>query len=126
MAKGKIEPVRRLSEAQKQSPFAKSKANRRKRGINWADVDGDMLRYAAAAVTTANATLVVSSAMGGIGACVRVWAGDDKWVEYAADAEELSDWLEAIGDHYQSGSEDLRMILGMGSGNPDEDEQTAD
>jgi hypothetical protein len=100
-------------------------AGRKRRGVNWADVDQEILRYAAAAVVTCNATLVLSSAMGGIGATIRVWAGDDKWVEYAGSAEELNDWLEAVGDHYSSTSEDLRMVLGMGGGNPDEEESTS-
>lgn len=121
MAKGKIEPIRRVSEAQKSSPFERSRLNRKKRGVNWPDVDPQLLRYAAAAVVTCNATLVVSSALGGIGATVRVWAGDDKWVEYAASAEELNDWLEAIGDHYQSTSEDLRLVLGMRQRSQNED-----
>jgi hypothetical protein len=123
MAKNRIEPIRRLSDQQKASPFERAKANQRRRGMDWSKVDADLLRYATAAVVTANATLVLSSAMGGIGACIRVWAGDDKWVEYAASYDELNDWLESIGDHYKSTSEDLRMILGMGTGLPDEDSQ---
>lgn len=117
----KFERVRSLTpEVKKTSPFDRAKGNHRLRGIDWAKVDPDLLRYATAATVTGNATLVLSSAMGGIGCTIRVWAGDDKWVEYAGNADELNDWLEAIGDHYQSQSEDLRLVLGMGGGNPDD------
>lgn len=123
----KPNPFRKLSEVKaKESPFAKVQRERRNRGVDWARVDPDMIRYAAAAVVTANATLVISSAMGGLGATIRVWAGDDKWVEYAKDAGELSELLEVIGDHYASTSEDLRLVLGMGGGAPDDAEEAAE
>lgn len=125
MANNKPKPFRPLSADAKKSPFERAKKNLRRRGLDWARIDPDLLRYASAAVVTANATLVLSSAMGGVGACIRVWAGDDKWVEYAADSEELNGWLEAVGDHYASTSEDLRMVLGMGGGEPDEAEAEA-
>lgn len=113
MAK-RFEKVRPLpTEAKRQNPFDRKRPANRLRGVDWSKVDMDMLRYAAAATVTASATLVLSSAMGGIGVTIRVWAGDDKWVEYAGNADELNDWLEAIGDHYSSTSEDLRMVLGM-------------
>jgi hypothetical protein len=123
MPSNKPKPFRTVSADQKKSPFERAMVGKRRRGVDWAKVDVDTLRYAAAAVVTCNATLVLSSAMGGVGATIRVWAGDDKWVEYANSAEELNDWLEAVGDHYASGSEDLRMILGMGTGLPDTDSQ---
>lgn len=116
----KVEPIRRLGEQQKASPFERARKSIRRRGVDWAEVDQELLRYAAAAVVTCNATLVLSSAMGGIGATIRVWAGDDKWVEYAGSAEELNDWLEAVGDHYASTSEDLRLVLGMVDGSAGE------
>lgn len=122
----KPKPFRTVpQESQKKSPFERAMAGKRRRGVDWSQVDPDMLRYASAAVVTANATIVLSSAMGGIGATIRVWAGDDKWVEYAGSAEELNDWLEAVGDHYSSTSEDLRTVLGMGGGNPDEAESAS-
>lgn len=125
MAK-RFEKVRSLSpEVKKASPFDRVKSGQRLRGVDWAKVDPDLIRYAAAATVTANATLVLSSAMGGIGATIRVWAGEDKWVEYAGNADELNDWLEAIGDHYSSSSEDLRMVLGMGTGLPEEEAENA-
>jgi hypothetical protein len=125
MAK-RFETVRKLpTEVKKTSPFDRAKLGHRLRGVDWANVDPNLIRYAAAATVTANATLVLSSAMGGIGCTIRVWAGEDKWVEYAGNAEELNDWLEAIGDHYQSTSEDLRLVLGMDGGGAVEDVQTS-
>lgn len=117
----KFEPIRKVSEAQKASPFERAKKALRERGVDWAQVDPDLIRYAATAVVTANATLVLSSAMGGLGVTIRVWAGDDKWVEYASTAAQLNDWLESIGDHYASTSEDLRLVLGMGGGSSDDE-----
>lgn len=122
MPSNKPKPFRTVSPDQKKSPFERAMQGKKRRGVDWAQVDQDILRYAAAAVVTCNATLVLSSAMGGVGATIRVWAGDDKWVEYAGSAEELNDWLEAVGDHYASQSEDLRMVLGMSGGQPDNEE----
>jgi len=121
MANKKPEPFRKLSEVQKKaSPFERAMIGRKRRGVDWAKVDPTLIQYAAAAVVTVNATLVLSSAMGGIGVTIRVWAGDDKWVEYAGTAEELNEWLEAVGDHYASSSEDLRTVLGIGGGAEEE------
>ena len=76
MAK-RFERVRTLApEVKKASPFDRVKGGHRLRGVDWASVDPQLIRYAAAATVTANATLVLSSAMGGIGATIRVWAGD--------------------------------------------------
>lgn len=119
---GKQSPFKKVTELKaKESPFAKVMRNRRTRGVDWSRVDYEMLRYAAASVVMANATLVLSSAMGGIGATIRVWAGDDKWVEYASSADELNECLEMVGDYYAPQSEDLRVVLGMvGGGEPEE------
>ena len=110
----KFQPIRKLAPAKKgESPFAAAMRNRKRRGVDWAVIDPALLRYAAAACVTCNATLVLAPAMGGIGATIRVWCGEDKWVEYANSPEEFDGWMEAIGDYYASSSEDLRMILGL-------------
>jgi hypothetical protein len=92
-----FQPIRKVEqERKKESPFAASMRNRKKTGVRWNDTNPEWLRYAAAACTQNNATLVLAPAMGGIGVTIRVWKGEDKWVEYANSPEEFDGWMEAI------------------------------
>lgn len=117
-----FQPIRKVEqERKKESPFAASMRNRKKTGVRWNDTNPEWLRYAAAACTQNNATLVLAPAMGGIGVTIRVWKGEDKWVEYANSPDEFDGWMEAIGDYYASGSEDLRLVLGLPGGGAEEE-----
>lgn len=100
-------------------PFEQWQKKQKNRGVDWAKVQAGNLHLAIAAATLGGATLVFSPAMGGIGVCVRVWDGDNKWTEYAHEADDLDLLLEAITDHYESPSEDLRQSLGYVSASPE-------
>lgn len=102
-------------------PFEQWQKKQKNRGVDWGKVNPANLHLAIAAATLGGATLVFSPAMGGIGVCVRVWDGDNKWTEYAHEADDLDLLLEAITDHYESPSEDLRQSLGYGSASPEAD-----
>lgn len=101
-------------------PFEQWQKNQKRRGVDWGQVSAESLHLAVAAITLGGATIVMSPAMGGIGVCVRVWDGDNKWTEYAHEADDLNVLLEAVFSHYESSSEDLRQTLGYSSGSPDE------
>jgi len=107
-------PFRPVAEAKKrQSPFEKWQENRKDRSLNWKDVEPTAAIVAMAATTQAGATLVFSPAMGGSGFCLRVWHGDDKWTEYASNAEQLNELFELVITHYASTAEDIYMALGV-------------
>jgi hypothetical protein len=104
-------------------PFEQWQKNQKRRGMDWAKVSSELLHLATAAITLDGATIVFSPAMGGLGVCVRVWDGDNKWTEYAHESDDLNILLEAVFSHYESSSEDLRQSLGYGSASPEVDAQ---
>jgi phage terminase large subunit-like protein len=114
MAKTTQSPFRAVAETKKRlSPFEQWREKRQERTLNWADVHPTAAIVAMAATTQAGGTLVFSPAMGGMGFCLRVWHGDDKWTEYAANADQLNQLLELVIDHYASQSEDIYLALGI-------------
>lgn len=122
----KPNPFKTVSDAKRrESPFAKVQRERRNRGVDWSRVDHGLLTLATAATVLAGATIVVSSAMGGLGVTVRIWNGDDKWVEYAGNAAELNTLMTVVAEHFESPAEDLRMLLGMGGQSADDAEEQA-
>lgn len=92
---------------QLKSPFERVQEERKAQGVNWTKVDPGVLVAALAMATTTNATVVISQAMGGIGICVRIWQGDSKWTEYAADAESCERIFEGIAEFYAGTSQDV-------------------
>jgi hypothetical protein len=92
------------------SPFERVQEERRQQGVDWTKVDPGVLVAALAMATTTNATVVVSQAMGGIGVCVRIWQGDNKFTEYAADAASCEKIFEGIAEFYAGSSVDVWQV----------------
>jgi hypothetical protein len=90
---------------------AKSIFRERKRqnGFAWHEVDHALILSAFCTCLDAGHALMLSSAMGGRGVCIRIMKGrnQDAEVEYASSGYELNEWLEAIVNGYQSSSEDV-------------------
>lgn len=106
---GKVTPM--AKEKAKMGPFERVREERQEIGVEWRDVSDLELRAALQTALAQGVTVVFSSAMGGLGVCVRTWHGDDKDVAYAKDASMLNRLLAAMVDSYESPAEDARQSL---------------
>jgi hypothetical protein len=92
------------------------KARQRERLFAWHEVDHALIVAAFCGCLDGGHALMLSSAMGGRGVCIRIMKGRnvEGEVEYAGSAWELNEWLKAIAEGYQSGSEDLVEVMRSG------------
>lgn len=82
-------------------------------GVDWGSVNTVSLKAALASVILSGNAIMLSSAAGGRGVCVKIFQGEHKAVEYATDAEELSQLLEQVIDQLGPTSEDIRAVMAM-------------
>ena len=87
----------------------------RKNGFAWHQVDHALILTAFATCLDGGHALMLSSAMGGRGVCIRIMKGRgvEAEVEYAGSGHELNEWLRAIINFYQSSSEDALLAMQM-------------
>lgn len=80
-------------------------------GFDFASVDLVELLAALSVVVQSNVAIMISAAMGGRGVVLKIFAGEERAIEYATLPEELDNLLSQIVDAYASPSEDVREII---------------
>jgi len=82
-------------------------------GFGWHRLDPALMFAAFQQCLLGGHALMLSQAAAGRGVCIRIMKGrtETPEVEYAMDAEELSEWFEAIIQAYQLPSEDALLSM---------------
>jgi len=82
-------------------------------GFGWHRLDPALMFAAFQQCLLGGHALMLSQAAAGRGVCIRIMKGRNETpeVEYAMDAEELSEWFEAIIHAYQLPSEDALLSM---------------
>jgi len=85
--------------------------NTRRRGVDWAQVDGLGVKTALLACLEGGGALMFSAAAGGLGVCITMFSDGDKAREYAATTEELDQLLDQVVDYFADASVDYRQVM---------------
>jgi len=113
VARATANPMKDKGESNKRGRggFELWKERQRRKGLDWKEVDPICLKAAFATAVAEDVAIMISGASGGTGVCVTVWVDGTRHKEYANNAEELMELLDAITDQYSSSAEDIRATV---------------